>query len=187
MQHIVHGFAFVERIHVQVQDGHQTAVQRGKRRRLRWWRRWRGHGHAVLRGRRQEAAGQREQADRVLRRSDEKTTPERVVVRGRLRGRLSARGADIRVARQRLVLHPVDGEPGDHFAVAGQRAGREPFVRDRAPDFHFGQFPGDRLAVLSGPDPSARLPRRLCARRDPSAGRPSSSSLRASNNPSDGQ
>lgn len=111
---------FVQRVHVQVQNGHQAAFQRGE---------------------------QRRRADRVLRLdAGQEALSLRVVVgqRGRPAG-----GAHIRVARQRVVLHTADSQPGRHLTDVGQRADGEPIVRrHRAPHIDFGQLSSERQPVM---------------------------------------
>lgn len=139
MQHVVHvGLVFVgQQLHVQVQDGHQTAVQRGE---------------------------QRRGLDRLLRAREQETAPQGDVYADRLRRGGPAGRADIRAARRRVVLRAADGEPGRHLADVGQRAadGQRPLVvGHRAPHIDIGQLPGGQPppppppapppAVLNGP------------------------------------
>lgn len=123
VQHVVHdGLVLVQRVHVQVQDGDKAAVQRRKQ--------------------------QRSGFARVLHDAGQEAATHRVV--GRCRR--PAGRAHIRVARQRVVLHTADGQPGRHLARVGQRtADREPVPvsRHRTPHLHRGQLPGERRAAMS--------------------------------------
>lgn len=92
VQHVVHdGLIFLQRVYVQIQDGHQTAVQRRE---------------------------QRRRPCRLLRTGQE-TAQERIV---RLHRRLPTGGTDIRVARQRVVLHTADRQQGHHTGRPRPRA-----------------------------------------------------------------